>query len=712
MSEDTASLLRESIGSYIHAIESYSGQTIDTRVTAYLKLIPEYPLGDVLLLGQEPYESSLLPPIASAFAYDILNPVLPCPPTVTTTAQFILAGSKGTQDGLTMPAVASILSCSYVLLPVGVMFLNAHCIKTSDVALQVRMESAFAELCCTLIYCASLSGKASFKLLHFGDVAQRTISLVMGALRADKLGKTKVSHTKHRFPVYLDRAVDSQYRGSELRCDKSVNAAAHAATSIMSNPEASTATSSCLLRHLVLAYDYTRYLPGQLAILGNNSTVQSLFSKRVANKLTTITSEFVSALPLAIMSYSSYGHGGGSRKYAPVDTVDKRVELLTRISVKQATLGQQMEKVIADVQSASEALNAEDADSVASYLSALRALHVKFSMSTAFYASIPGILTSTESAITSVGNNIGPHVIATGGVVNAPPPSGGFQQHPGSMGRPLARPVGIARPSTSAGPTMHAVMPTRPVMSPRPQSLPVRPSIVSHAGSTAGHEAVDAVPTSSALSVSSELSAGVNDYDVISYHEDDLGMMAEVYDVTNTGMKFVMGSDDVEDVGAPTQAGTISHPQSRPPTPASPSMGPSVVMRQPLGRPMRPALVRPTAAAVATASSTMSGTVAPALGRPLARPVHPVMHPTASVIRPRPTSLGSTVPNTLVTTGTVSLSRPLARPSLTRPSAYTTVPSGNYGQPSSPQLYTPPTPVSSPPHSMRRPLVRPVRPSS
>lgn len=110
--------MREKTGRYLAACEAAIMKPVDVRIKRYLFMISDYlPLNNIMI-GQEPYSQKILPPIASAFAFDP-DTVDSFTPSVQVLGQMLSLG-----DESRLQEVMDVMTCSYSLITRGIACVN------------------------------------------------------------------------------------------------------------------------------------------------------------------------------------------------------------------------------------------------------------------------------------------------------------------------------------------------------------------------------------------------------------------------------------------------------------------------------------------------------------------------------------------------------------------------------------------------------------
>ncbi|KAJ3083781.1 hypothetical protein HDU99_006284 [Rhizoclosmatium hyalinum] len=468
----------------------------------------------------------------------------------------------------------------------------------------------------------------------------------------------KVRRTKYMFPVFLDRRVDPIGIGKKFDLSSDM---IHLANTIQKLYD----TSDPYSVSEVSVSGYPVFSQGQLSILGNNDTIQRIFEKYVANKVTILTTEFIDlltpVLPVRKMSYKSKPRDGPDPRIAKMDEIHKGS--MSMISNVQALVDEVRSTLLTD-----DEVGIEPA--VDDMLTSLDKLLVELTKSVAFFGSIPGTLASTSAAITTTGNTIGPHIVAGSGVVRPPSalrPGANVHHNPGQPpSRPSLAPLTLSNPpgSNFVRPNMRSVsdnytgnMHVRPSISGHrsPASSTASPNIRPRADPTYTGGMNYAIATESAdipaVDTEEEEVTNEQDTDTLDFDANSVGM-SDLFDRAinlETGIRAygIANDNDSQDEYDDLEArlNKLQEPSVRIVAPGltTPTAIPSQMlpsMTNTYRPPVRPSsnamMVRPLAA---TTSSIPYRRPSFSSEHALSLPSRPTMHgglPYVPVVRPRP----------------------------------------------------------------------------
>ncbi|KAJ3382886.1 hypothetical protein HDU92_004514 [Lobulomyces angularis] len=398
-------IMNEAIQSYIMKSSIAMYQIIDQRICIYLSMIPSFLPIKVIMIGQEPYASDILPSIGSAFAFNPLA-VNGFTPSIQVLSQFICMGDKSR-----ISHIADLLSCSYVLLDYGIICINVHPSSRLRDQEKMKVESYFSELCSNIILSSKLLHSTSIELICLGDVASKTIKSMLSSIPSEITRSIHIAKVYLQNPVFVSRsrrpiAIRHNITPSDTceYIEKFMNTELH---------EIGLVSDSYHDQKVVISHNWNDYHQYSLILIGNNERLAKIFNQFRKDIILQIREQNIDNLLLIAISAKdriasmsnqqrdTNKKGMSDYQYSIYNTL--RIMLDNGTEIKNYAI-----KVSRDVHNAITRLNPDDRESVTSLVSCIDDFAGSLSTAIAFFASINPALTSQTSYIDITGASIPP----------------------------------------------------------------------------------------------------------------------------------------------------------------------------------------------------------------------------------------------------------------------------------------------------------------
>lgn len=191
--------LTDAIDKYKANVEGAMDCEINSKIMAYLRLIPHSWPFKIIVVGQSPYKDAILPTYGSAFAFDSSF----CPgftPSVQVLSQFVASEDKSRTQ-----SIASLLSVSYILVADEILMINAMPCVTDNSVLNMRVSSFTSELIRELTLCNHAAGIRGLSLVRFGGAAKACVEHALDSVSAKIRAEVQIESTDFEHPASIAR---------------------------------------------------------------------------------------------------------------------------------------------------------------------------------------------------------------------------------------------------------------------------------------------------------------------------------------------------------------------------------------------------------------------------------------------------------------------------------------------------------------------------
>lgn len=411
------SIISQAVAEYEKSCAEVMRQPLHVGISNYLRLMPNFLPMTALIAGQNPYSADILPPLASAFAYERKS-VRGVTPTVQVLAQFICLHSE-----LSLSDMVSLLSCSYLLLEVGVFALNVHPTQVTSAAEKIRLESAFIELCRSLVYASAIMKQSHVELFGLGDVANSALLSLRSSLPV--IGRVTASVRLDRLmhPVFVARRVTRQSTRGEMNYLPESDSVCDTIALLFPTHEVLSKTSSHESRG-----GWTAYKQAELRMIGNPSKLARCLEKAAGRSLGELCRQFIERTRKIVDMNRGAKFSSGSEE-ASRDRANIRVEaetsnwssfasegrtklgsLIRNVDKRSKELTEKVSKLVNDCNEKLGNVEPVDSESITSLVDSLDRLNTAMYETCSFNMQFIPSLIESEPALNLTGTTVTPFV--------------------------------------------------------------------------------------------------------------------------------------------------------------------------------------------------------------------------------------------------------------------------------------------------------------
>lgn len=385
-SEDLRRYMKQELLKFIRRCNATAGRPMHEGIMRYLFLVVENLPMKYYITAQSPYDDSILPQFASAFAFDARTDA-GYPATVQVMGQFL-----SLNPDIDINNVLYSMSVSAIFAFCNTIFIN--CISHNDIddAIQRKLETYFAEFCRELIISSIRSGADEIIYVSFGDVASRVADMIKSSLDTNQIHETRVRWMSFPHPVWLSRSCKGRQRIVPVHNDVQI-------TYDEIRPKVK---SVYRYKRYSKTQTWTTYSHDDLLRLGNPSRLKWLSNMMTNNNINNCRSKLIL-------------QAGIKMPKEVYDNTDIDAMALNKLrNINKNT--QHMLEIVQDIRDkiyvSLDGFNSDDKSQVQQFLDHLASCSRSLTNVNGLFMAMPGVLTSVKPAVSLTGKNV-PPVIKT-----------------------------------------------------------------------------------------------------------------------------------------------------------------------------------------------------------------------------------------------------------------------------------------------------------